>query len=133
VKVSVWIEVLIITTTQKPQDGKMKEVEGKADKKDDVEDAKNVPIANDNVRESDSNEVEPKVDPNANKIEEKNAAEAKNNVIADDTQKELKEAREKLEALEKRIKELEAVAPKKYKPVKFQNYGNRKRILVNFF
>jgi hypothetical protein len=100
---------MIITTSQKPQDAKVKGVRGIVDKKvDNVE----------------GNKVDPKVVPDANKIETKNEA---------DVEKELKEAREKLAVLELRIKELEAATPKKFKPVKFQNYGNRKRILVDFF
>jgi hypothetical protein len=105
---------MIITTSQKPQDAKVKGVRGIVDKKvDNVE----------------GNKVDPKVVPDANKIETKNEAD----VIAGDVEKELKEAREKLAVLELRIKELEAATPKKFKPVKFQNYGNRKRILVDFF
>jgi peptidoglycan hydrolase CwlO-like protein len=44
---------------------------------------------------------------------------------------ELNEAKAKIEELESRIAYLENHIPKKYPDVKFQNYKNRKRILVS--
>lgn len=44
---------------------------------------------------------------------------------------ELRIATMRIKQLEKRLAEFEMEMPKKYKPVKFQNYINRKRILVS--
>jgi hypothetical protein len=56
-----------------------------------------------------------------------------NNVLngSEDVKSDLKSAELKIKMLEKQLEELMLVMPKKYGAVKFQNYQNRKRILVS--
>lgn len=51
----------------------------------------------------------------------------------DKTQQELKEAKARIEQLEKKIAILEGRIPQKYPDVKYLGYKERKRILVIFY
>lgn len=96
--------MFIISTTQKPQN-----------------DQKGSPIKKISKALEKENEIE--------RSEEKIVGKLR----TEDVQAELQAARENMKTLEKRIRELEASMPIKYKRVKFQNYQHRKRILVKIF
>lgn len=93
------VSVLIISSTQKPQNDQKK----------------------------------PKEIENSQPKNQENDADDFNDDAFENVQLELADANKKMKELEDRIKELEAVKSTIYKPVKFQNYQNRKRILVRTF
>lgn len=114
---------LIIGTSQKPQD-----LQKKAEKiliSNEIYENREIAEIDDIDNEIEKNEVE-NIKTEAKEIKENE------NIFNGDVEKELRVAKETLKKLEKRIEELELSVPKKYKPVKFQNYQNRKRILVSF-
>lgn len=69
--------------------------------------------------------------PKADKFTKLNIMEEKKvDVDSEDTKRELKEARSRIDQLEKKIAILEGRVPQKYPDVKFLGYKERKRILV---
>lgn len=70
--------------------------------------------------------------PKADKFTKLNIMEEKKvDVDSEDTKRELKEARSRIDQLEKKIAILEGRVPQKYPDVKFLGYKERKRILVS--
>lgn len=72
--------------------------------------------------------------PKADKFTKLNIMEEKKvDVDSEDTKRELKEARSRIDQLEKKIAILEGRVPQKYPDVKFLGYKERKRILVRYY